>query len=442
MTNPDSPILPTDPQPQQHAPAPNSPARRRRARRAQLIPDAEGRAAIMATLAKRAYPNYEFFIFAVLSGAVLGLGYLLDSPAVLLLGILLAPLMTPWVGMVLAIITGSVRFFSETLVALLISAMLVFLSGLMSGLAARAFLPLTFNNAFTNSQIWWPGLAVLALGSILLVISFVRSEDRPFLPSVMLAYSFLTPISAAGFGLGSGVEGLWPAGALVFVVHLALASLLGMITFLVFRFRPSQLGWLMSLGAGIVIVAALVFLMSPGLGSRPEPVVVVPTQTQTVEPSPQVVIAPTSTASPKPTFTPRVQTATPFTPSPVALTLEVTLPATETATITLTVEPTPVYAKISSDTGGGVNLRKSPNGSYIATLDNGSVVVVLPEVQDVSGTLWAHVIATKNGRQLEGWILQSVLTTATPVPNWEPSSTPTTEDTPTSTETVDVTVTP
>jgi hypothetical protein len=350
--------------------------------------------------------------------------------------------MTPWVGMVLAIITGSVRFFSETLVALLISAMLVFLSGLMSGLAARAFLPLTFNNAFTNSQIWYPGLAVLALGSILLVISFVRSEDRPFLPSVMLAYSFLTPISAAGFGLGSGVEGLWPAGALVFVVHLALASLLGMITFLVFRFRPSQLGWLMSLGAGIVIVAALVFLMSPGLGSRPEPVVVVPTQTQTVEPSPQVVIAPTSTASPKPTFTPRVQTATPFTPSPVALTLEVTLPATETATITLTVEPTPVYAKISSDTGGGVNLRKSPNGSYIATLDNGSVVVVLPEVQDVSGTLWAHVIATKNGRQLEGWILQSVLTTATPVPNWEPSSTPTTEDTPTSTETVDVTVTP
>ena len=438
MTNPDSPILPTDPQPQQHAPAPNSPARRRRARRAQLIPDAEGRAAIMATLANRAYPNYEFFIFAVLSGAVLGLGYLLDSPAVLLLGILLAPLMTPWVGMVLAIITGSVRFFSETLVALLISAMLVFLSGLMSGLAARAFLPLTFNNAFTNSQIWWPGLAVLALGSILLVISFVRSEDRPFLPSVMLAYSFLTPISAAGFGLGSGVEGLWPAGALVFVVHLALASLLGMITFLVFRFRPSQLGWLMSLGAGIVIVAALVFLMSPGLGSRPEPVVVLPPQTQT----PQEVIAPTSTASPKPTFTPRVQTATPFTPSPVALTLEVTLPATETATITLTVEPTPVYAKISSDTGGGVNLRKSPNGSYIATLDNGSVVVVLPEVQDVSGTLWAHVIATKNGRQLEGWILQSVLTTATPVPNWEPSSTPTTEDTPTSTETVDVTVTP
>ena len=79
MTLNEPPILPSDPQP---TPMPDSVARRRRARRAQLIPDAEGRAEVMASLAKRAYPTYEFFVFAVLSGAVMGLGYLLDSPAV------------------------------------------------------------------------------------------------------------------------------------------------------------------------------------------------------------------------------------------------------------------------------------------------------------------------------------------------------------------------
>ncbi|MFZ5878114.1 MAG: DUF389 domain-containing protein [Chloroflexota bacterium] len=430
MTLNEPPILPTDPQP----PAPDSAARRRRARRAQMIPDAQGRAEVMASLAKRAYPTVEFFIFAVLGGAVLGLGYLLDSPAVLLFGILLAPLMTPWVGMTLALVTGSLRFFLETLVALLISVMLVFLSGLMAGLAARAFLPLTLNNAHMAVWLWLPGLAALGLGAILLVISFVRSEDKPFLPSVMVAYSFLAPISAAGFGLGSGVPGLWPTGAWVFLVHLALATLLGLAAFLVFGFRPSRLGWLTSGGALLALGALLAFLMLPNLQPVLRPAATyTPTLTSTLPPTARIIVAATSTASPKPTRTPRVQTAT---PSRLPITPTETPAPTETASVTPTVAPTPVYARISSDTGGGVNLRKAPNGEYIATLDNGSVVEVLPEVQEVSGVMWAHVIATKNGRRLEGWILQSVLTTATPVPNWQPT------DTSIPTETVEATTAP
>jgi hypothetical protein len=107
---------------------------------------AEGRSALVASLARRAYPTYEFFIFAVLCGAVLGLGFLLDSPPVLLFGILLAPLMTPWVGMVLALLTGSVRFFVETL-ARRPSAPSWSSGRLLSGM--RRLRPLTFNNVYS-----------------------------------------------------------------------------------------------------------------------------------------------------------------------------------------------------------------------------------------------------------------------------------------------------
>lgn len=432
MTLPDQPIFPTDPEPQPESQRPErverSSARRRRVRRQMLPLDAEGRAALVTSLARRAYPNYEFFLFAVLCGALLGLGYLLDSQAILLFGVLLAPLMTPWIGMTLSLVTGSVRFFIETFVAFLISAMLIFLSGLMAGLAARAFLPRTFNDAFLHSRLWIPDLLVLVIGAVLLTVSFVRSEEKPFLPSVLLAYSLFLPISAAGFGLGSGVDGLWPQGALVFTVYFGAAILAGLVTLFALRFRPTLAGVAMSGAAGIVIVAALIFLMRSGFGPEKEAAVnVTPTRTATatVKPSPQLVLPASATTSPRPSSTPRVETATPFTPSPVPLTLAVTLPLTETPTITLTIEATPVYAKISSDTGGGVNLRKTPNGTYIATLDNGSIVEVLPEVLEVSSTPWAHVIATKNGKRLEGWILQSVLTTATPVPNWQPSATDT-----------------
>ena len=77
-------------------------ARRRRAHRTLVPPGADERAAVLDSLARRAFPSFEFFLFALLGGVVLGAAYLLDSPALLLLGILLAPLLTPWVGMALA----------------------------------------------------------------------------------------------------------------------------------------------------------------------------------------------------------------------------------------------------------------------------------------------------------------------------------------------------
>ena len=387
---------------------------------------AEGRSALIASLARRAYPTYEFFIFALLCGAVLGLGFLLDSPPVLLFGILLAPLMTPWVGMVLALLTGSVRFFVETLAATLICAILVFLSGLLSGFAARAFGPLTLNNVYFHTQLWAAWLVVLAIGSALLVISFVRSENKPFLPSVMVAYSLFTPLSAAGFGLGSGLEQVWSKGALVFAAHLGLATLAGLVTFLAMRFRPTPGGYALSGAAVIVIAAALIFLMWPGRqGGQAQPL---PTLAASMEPSPKpVLVTASATSRPKATATPQVRTATPVTVTAVSLNLQVTLPPSETPTITLTIEPTPVYARVVSDSGGGVNLRKTPNGTYLATLDNGTIVEVLPEVEVLSETPWAHVIATRNGQRLEGWILQSVLIMATPVPDWQPSLTPTIE---------------
>ena len=115
----DEPIIPLEPSPRP-AHDPNAGrGRRRRVTRRDMIPnDAVGQAAFVFDLARRAYPSFELFVFSLVCGAILGLGYLLDSQAVLLLGILVAPLMTPWVGFLLSILTGSPRFLFETFMAL------------------------------------------------------------------------------------------------------------------------------------------------------------------------------------------------------------------------------------------------------------------------------------------------------------------------------------
>ena len=219
--------------------------------------DSEGQSALIASLARRAYPSYELFIYALICGAVLGLGFLLDSQAILLFGILLAPLMTPWVGMLLAIVTGSIKFFFETLAALLISAALIFISALLAGFASRIFLPLTFNNAFIHSHLWGPELVILTFGAILLTASFVRSEEKPFLSSVLIAYAFFLPLSAGAFGLGSGVPGIWPTGILVSLLYLGWATVFGLLTLFVLRFKPSMGGLIFAILLGLVIIVAV-----------------------------------------------------------------------------------------------------------------------------------------------------------------------------------------
>lgn len=452
MSFSDQPIIPTDPQ----KPPTNETAaqrvRRRRVTRRQMIPvDAEGQAALISSLARRAYPSIELFIFSLLCGAIMGLGFLLDSQAILLLGILLTPLMTPWVGFLLAIMTGNARFFFETLMALLISAALVFTGGVITGLGSRLFLPMTLTNVFIHARLWIPELVVLAIGAVVLVASFVRSENKPYLPSILIAYAFFLPVSATGFGLGSGLAGIWPQGLLVFLVHLALASVFGLITLFALKLRPSTAGLIFSGVTGLLFVVILFGLMGSGIPSAIEAAISSTPTTQAGQfPSstPDLLATSTRTSLPENTstvlpndvdFTETVAVAltqvaqtknapsatpTPVTPTAVPLTLAITLPASETPTVTLTIEIQPIYGRISASEGGGANLRQTPNGKYLMTLDNGTIVEIYPDFKQVNSVTWLHVFVTRNSQRIEGWLLESVVQYATPEPNFEPSSTP------------------
>lgn len=434
MTFPNEPTQPPLPHPESRI---SARARRRRARRTFFPKDAKGRAAILATLAKRAYPSYELFVFSLLSGAVLGVGFIFDSYGVLLLGILFAPLMLSWVGFVLSIISGTPRLFVQTLAGLLISILLVFGASALAGLASRLILPHTFNAAFTLSRLWWPDLFVMALGAILLTVSFVRSESKPYLPSVVVAYELFMPLSASGFGVGNGIGDLWPHGVLVFVVHLAWATIFGLITLAILRFRPlTGMGYFFTLVVSAAIVLAFLWLTNLfGTNYPNDPIVEAALPAASPTQNPLSSVAASSTTPPSSTSVLLGPTGTEFASekvsresdgpvTPVPLTLDVTLPVTETRTSTPEPEPTPIYAIIRAREGGGAYIRSEPGGNVIATVDNGSIVQVLPETEDANGVLWIHIAVTRNDIRIEGWIIQSVLETATPVPNWEPSETP------------------
>ncbi len=441
MTLPNESTQPTEPHPDSRI---SARARRRRARRALFPKDAEGRAAVVATLAKRAFPSYDLFIYSLVCGAVLGVGFFLDSYGVLVLGILFAPLMAPIVGLVLSVISGLPRLFFQTLAGLFVSALLIFATSALAGLASRLFLPRTFNAAFTLSRLWYPDMVIMAVGMVLLTVSFVRSESKPYLPSVIVAFELFMPLSASAFGIGNGVGDLWPYGVLVFVVYFASATIFGLITLAILRFRPlSNAGYVFTFGVFTTVILAVFLLIDPSKSPPVETITETIEQTATLTLAPlssdissatahpsttSVAPSPTKTEStPEETFEPTAS-ATEGSVTPVPLTLEVTLPVTKTRTTTPAPEPTPVYAVIHAREGGGAYIRKEPGGNVLATLDNGAIVQILPNTQEHNGSLWINIVATRNDIRVEGWIIQTVLETATPIPNWDPSETPTPQE--------------
>lgn len=424
----------SQPTPEQSQEFVSARARRRRAQRRAYFPtDEEERAALFTHLARRAYPSYELFVFALVSGAILGLGYFINSRALLFFGILVGPLMTPWIGMSLSIVAGSARFFFQTIAALFIGSLIVFLCGVLAGFASRTFGPLTFNEAFAHSRLWWPDIVVLTIGSIILTVSFVRSEERPYLPSALLTYAFFLPICAAGFGLGSGVSEIWPQGLYVFLVHLAWATFFGIITLFFLRFYPTSAGGIAFTGLTFIVLIVIVSLLTgfnqwimiqAGLAT-PEPVPVAQASSTPVPIS-------TITSSPRPeqaTALIGVPTQTPT--RSATRTSTATMPPTETSTATITAEPTPIIGIIRASEGGGAFIREKPGGIVLATLGNGSTVTIIPnDFQDVNNVIWVHVFALVNDVRVEGWMIQSVLQTATPVADWQPSATPVFTSTP------------
>ncbi len=382
------------------------PARRRRARRLLAPLDVDERAIVLDQLRRRTSPSFDFFLFSVIAGIIFCVGLMLDSPAVLVLGAVFAPLMAPVIGLSLATVVGAYKFFARSLVGLAIGCWMVFIVGVAAGLLGRVWMPTSLSQAYLNAELSAINFIVLTVGAVFTAATMAHHERSPAAPSVALAYTLYLPLVVAGFGLGSGVPHLFPDGLVVFAIHLAWGVLLGAITLAILGFRPITifgytLGGVVTLIGMALVVGVGAFSTTLGWFGSP---LAVPTYT------------PTATT----TLTPIPPTATnTATPVPPTLTPTITLTATRTPipTETFTPTPIPVYARIGPDQGALIRSGPGFNSPVLYPgVIQGILVQLLGDSQEIDGYMWVQVRVIEDGR--EGWMLQTLLLIATPEPNW------------------------
>jgi len=383
------------------------PARRRRARRLLAPLDVDERAAVIDQFARITLPSIDFYLFSLLSGGVIGIGLLINEPAIILLGILVAPLLSPLIGLSLATVTGSGKLFGRNFLGFMIGSLLVFGMGLVAGMATQLWPSLDLDQAHQFSQFNWTNFLVLTLGAIITSAAMAHSSNKQLslarVSSVCLSFGLYIPLVVAGMGLTSSEPYLWPAGLVIYAVSLAWVSLFGILTLAIMGFRPLTLfGY--TLGGVVVLLAIILIIGASGAGAVFGAQIALPTPIPpTTTPTPSITPTPTSTLTPvPPTSTPTITITPSQTPSP---------------TFTLSPTATPVYALIQAEFGGGAYIRKTPGGEIIRSYYNDTLVQMLPDdTQVVDGKTWVHVIIVSDGT--EGWILESLLVVATPAPGW------------------------
>lgn len=392
MESPPAEIQPDDPK---RLP----PAKRRRARRRLFTTlTADKRAIYLEAATQRTRPSFDFFLFSLLSGSIFTIGLLFDSPHLLLLGALLAPLMSPVVGISLGTALGSARSFGSSLGALLVGAFLVVVVGAFGGFASQIWEPYNYSQALLHTSFSITSFVLLAVAAPITCASMVRDRFNPAIFSVALAYTLYIPLAAAGFGLGSGIDFLWPDGLIVFAILLAWATLLGAVTLAFMGFRPYSLfGY--SLGGAVLLLGVIIGIAAFGAGA--------------------VAVTDAGLPTPVPSLTPTFTPSLTITPSPepptATLTSTLTLTPTFTSTQTPTPSPTPALARVFVQDGQGVFLRSEPAGPIISSLLNGTLVQILPVTPvNIDGAIWVTVLVLEIDQ--EGWILRSLLVTPTPNP--------------------------
>ncbi|GAB4520815.1 MAG: hypothetical protein Fur0018_00710 [Anaerolineales bacterium] len=373
------------------------PARRRRARRLLTPLEVDERVLTVEHVAHRASPSFDFFLFSLLCGVVLAAGLLADSPALLVLGALAAPLVAPLVGMALGTILGSMRFFGRSFGGFALGSAFVLGLGALGGWVSRFLPPAPYAQAALHARLSVGAFSLVAVGAVLTTARMADERGRPEVPGVALAYGLFLPLSVAGFGLTSGIPHLWPDGIVVFALHLSWAILLGTLTFAVLGFRPlTVFGY--TLGAVVALIGVVLLFGLGSAGAAIEGQIAIPTFTST------------------PTFTPTLTPTLTATPVPPTATLTPTATWTPTATLspTPTPTPTPYYALIAPLKGAVI--REIPGGPIVSSYVQGTRVQVLdaPPIEQDGGT-WL-LVRGPDGK--EGWILQSLLTADTSAPGW------------------------
>lgn len=227
----------------------------------------ERRREVLEQLSEASSPGFDFFLLVVLSASIATFGLITDSAAVIIGAMLVAPLMSPILGLSLASVSGERHVFEHAVVALIEGALLaVGLSSLFGWLAhalpfgALGELP---GEVLTRVRPTPFDLGVALAGGAAASYCLAHPRLSAALPGVAIATALMPPLCTVGIGISLGRADVSLGALLLFLTNLAAISFAGILVFALLGFRPLHLEdrW-HGVSRSLIVSAALVLIIA------------------------------------------------------------------------------------------------------------------------------------------------------------------------------------
>ena len=183
-----------------------------------------------------------FWALLVLAGIIATAGVIADSTATVIGAMIVAPLMTPILGIVLAVALGDrtnlVRSFAFVVAGAAVVVLLAWLCGHLSPIDVVA--PSNSQVAGRVSPRTVDLVAALATGAVG-AFALVRSDISDTLPGVAIAISLVPPLAVAGLTLEAGRSDQARGALLLFLTNVAAILVTGVVVMAVYRVRSTAL---------------------------------------------------------------------------------------------------------------------------------------------------------------------------------------------------------
>lgn len=195
----------------------------------------ERRAEVTIQLRDASDPDFDFFLLVVLSSIIATSGLLTNSPAVIIGAMLVAPLMSPILGLGLASLTGDAKFFRNAGIALARGAAVSILIAALLTLVNRwlPFLPLQELPSEVLARIR-PSpidLTIALAGGMAAAFALAMPSISAALPGVAIATALMPPLCTVGIGIAMGRWDVAGGAVLLFITNAVTIAFSAMLVF-------------------------------------------------------------------------------------------------------------------------------------------------------------------------------------------------------------------
>jgi uncharacterized hydrophobic protein (TIGR00271 family) len=220
---------------------------------------------IISEITDSSSPGFDYFLLVFLSTSIATLGLITNSPAVIIGAMLVAPLMSPIIGIGLASIIGRRTLLKSGLSALLrgallaigLSALFTFINSYLPFVSFHE-LPVEITSRTHPSPI---DLMIALAGGLAAAYSLTEARLSAALPGVAIATALMPPLCTVGIGIALMRADVAGGALLLFVTNAVTIAFAAAFVFFLRGFNPYPLENNRKLPPSLQLSAFLIFIL-------------------------------------------------------------------------------------------------------------------------------------------------------------------------------------